>query len=82
MFHFVNYWGGCSRCLKRWLVDQADLCAAHNLLGRSTLSEWLETPDVTTLGPEFDPEADEAESDLDTQYMALMGAGVPVGSIA
>lgn len=30
------------------------------------------------MGPAFDPDADEAESDLDTQYMAMMGPGVPV----
>ena len=33
---------------------------------------------MTNIGPAFDPDADEAESDLDTQYMAMMGPGVPV----
>ena len=59
------------------MFHQADLCAAHNLLARDL--EWLDPPEVTVLGPEFDPKADEAESDLDTQYMALMGGGIPVG---
>lgn len=58
------------------LPEQADLCAAHNLLAPD--SDWLSPPDVTDYWPSFDPEADEAESDLDTQYMTLMGPGVPV----
>ena len=54
------------------MFHQADLCVAHNLLARDL--EWLDPPEVTVLGPEFDPKADEVESDLDT-----MGAGIPVG---
>lgn len=57
---------------------QSDLCAAHNLLAPD--ADWLNPPEVTYVGPPFDPEADEAESDLDTQYMAMMGSGVPVSN--
>lgn len=56
---------------------QADLCAAHNLLAPD--SDWLAPPDVTDYGSRFDPDTDASESDLDTQYMTLMGPGVPVG---
>eukprot|EP00904_Undaria_pinnatifida_P000763 jgi/Undpi1/10688/HiC_scaffold_29.g13136.m1 len=54
----------------------ADLCAAHNLLSPDT--DWLNPPDITAIGPAFDPAADEVESDLDTQYLAMMAPGVPV----
>ncbi|CAM9420408.1 unnamed protein product [Ectocarpus sp. 4 AP-2014] len=54
----------------------ADLCAAHNLLAPD--SDWLAPPEVTDYGSRFDPDTDASESDLDTQYMTLMGPGVPV----
>lgn len=57
------------------LANQADLCAAHNLLAPD--SDWLSPPDVTDHGYAGE-EASMAESDLDTQYMTLMGPGVPV----
>lgn len=60
-------------------TNKADLCAAHNLLAPD--SDWLDPPDVTYIGPAFDPEANEAESDLDTQYMSLVGTGVPVSLV-
>eukprot|EP00611_Tribonema_gayanum_P024297 TRINITY_DN5331_c0_g1_i7.p1 TRINITY_DN5331_c0_g1~~TRINITY_DN5331_c0_g1_i7.p1 ORF type:complete len:772 (-),score=273.02 TRINITY_DN5331_c0_g1_i7:148-2463(-) len=53
----------------------SDLCAAHNLLAHDDY--WLEPPYVEYEGPPFDPVADEAESDLDTQYMVAMGEGIP-----
>eukprot|EP00752_Nemacystus_decipiens_P002082 g1992.t1 len=53
-----------------------DLCAAHNLLAPE--SEWLSPPDVTDWGEDSDEYGGEAESDLDTQYMTLMGPGVPL----
>ncbi|CAN0171587.1 unnamed protein product [Scytosiphon promiscuus] len=53
----------------------ADLCAAHNLLAPD--SDWLSPPDVTDHGWPGE-EASMAESDLDTQYVTLMGPGVPV----
>lgn len=40
----------------------SDLCSAHNVLAHEDY--WLETPHIEYQGPDFDPEADEAESDL------------------
>lgn len=54
---------------------ESDLCAASALL--TSDDYWLQPPDVDYVGPDIDPEADEAESDLDTQYMTAVAPGVP-----
>lgn len=55
------------------------MCAAHNLLALD--SDWLSPPDVTDHGSSADALGGEAGSDVDTQYMTLMGPGVPVWTL-
>jgi subtilase family serine protease len=52
----------------------SDLCSAHNML--ATDEQWVQSPRITYKGPSFDANADEAESDLDTQYITAMGTHV------
>jgi len=53
-----------------------DLCRAHELIGRPMNSEksYLTGPDIEYFGPPVG--AENGESDLDTQYITLMGTGV------
>jgi hypothetical protein len=48
----------------------SDLCAAHNVLAHDDY--WLSPPPVRYEGPDFDPSADEAESDLGKQYSCII----------